>query len=773
MRRYLLIIIAMISLSVFVSAQVEMKGRITDANNGEPIQFINVILYDIKDTTKLVKGTITDLKGEYTLENVIPDIYRIVVSNIEYTPFIKELRVSMPSSGDVLIRNFELRERTYQLSEVAVTAQRKTQYVDKATYTFSQEDVKKARYAKDLLETLPQLTIDVQTQQITTLSGGNVKILLNGAEASDNQLKLIPPDKLLRVEYYDIPPARYATAGTVVNVITKPLDDGYGGGFDLLHAFTTGFGNDNAYFRFNRGKSQFDLEYSVNYRNYKNREKTNYYDYNLLDDARSSQYYSRDTFGYTDNRITLRYTNLIADKYLFQLSLKPNIQARFSHGTSTNEYTANNITESRVGTFDSKTNILSPVIDMYYWTKLPDENEITFDLTGTMFRTRVNEENMEYLLPSYSVALEDLMGLENRKQSLIGEVAHTKKFADLNRLNSGYKIESSWLNSDISNLFGYTEYKSRYLTQYIYSEYSGSRDRFNYRLSLGFTQIYNLSYGNEYNKLLFTPNLVLGYNITDEQSIRLILTREPIIPSVSSLSNNATLIVSDLIRRGNPMLRSGSETTLQLKHSIVNKYIDLTTVLAYGRSSNPINQYFVEDDNYIALTYENATSSELLGGFVSGDVKPFGKDIFTIKVSAVVLQETLKSPIIGTVHNLYIPVSMVVGLNFKNLSLSYRQKIPSFSLEGAFLERDENASHFFARYKKGNFSITSGVYWLFTPSTYKSKSLSQSIVEYTSTTKIWDNRNMVVVGFGWNFSSGKTNTVKRNISNSDNDAVTF
>ena len=53
--------------------------------------------------------------------------------------------------------------------------------------------------------------------------------------ATDNELKMLPPDKVLRVEYYDFPPARYAGAGAVANIITREPQNGYGGGVDLAH----------------------------------------------------------------------------------------------------------------------------------------------------------------------------------------------------------------------------------------------------------------------------------------------------------------------------------------------------------------------------------------------------------------------------------------------------------------------------------------------------------------------------------------------------------
>jgi hypothetical protein len=44
--------------------------------------------------------------------------------------------------------------------EIIIKAQRKKQFADKAVYTFDKEALEKARYAKDLLSTLPELQLD-------------------------------------------------------------------------------------------------------------------------------------------------------------------------------------------------------------------------------------------------------------------------------------------------------------------------------------------------------------------------------------------------------------------------------------------------------------------------------------------------------------------------------------------------------------------------------------------------------------------------------------
>jgi hypothetical protein len=51
----------------------------------------------------------------------------------------------------------------------------------------------------------------------------------------------------------DVPPARYIGLASVVNVITKNLEEGFAMGTTLQHAFTTGFFNDHLFLKYNSG----------------------------------------------------------------------------------------------------------------------------------------------------------------------------------------------------------------------------------------------------------------------------------------------------------------------------------------------------------------------------------------------------------------------------------------------------------------------------------------------------------------------------------------
>ncbi|WP_352421990.1 TonB-dependent receptor [Proteiniphilum sp.] len=777
MIRYIFFTALLFFLITPIFSQVQMRGALTASENGKsiPLGFANMVLYSASDTTRMIAGTVSDLNGNYLFENLETGRYRLVISSIGYKTLCQSLRVVMPSSSDVLVRDYELEEDSQLLSEVTVEGQLRRQYIDKASYSFTAQDVRSSRYSKDLLTKLPELTVDAQSQNLKTVKGGSLLILINGAAATDNDLRLLPPDKVLRVEYYDFPPARYAGAGAVANVITRSLDDGYGGGADLSHAFTTGFANDNLYFGYNKGRHQLAFDYTLNWRHYRKRESEDLFRYIFDGESRESHYSNHNKFGYQTHTIGLKYTNQSVDNYIFQATVKPNFEKRFEDGKSAIRNTFGDEKTDYTGTNRNRTLIQSPVVDLYYWKSLPRESEISANVVGTLFRTSVENDTYEYLSQSGEQTLSDEMELENRKQSLIGEVAYTKK-RGLDSWNVGYKIDANWLDSDINNLLGDFNYRSRYTEQYLYGEFSGMRRKFLYRLSLGAKYITNNSYSNKYTRFVFTPLMMAGYQINYQHTLRLVLTQDTDLPSVSDLSNNAQVITPDIISKGNPMLVNATEIGGGLIYTFNNRFASINTGFLYSYTDKPINEFFVmeTDSRYIARTKENAVYGQEYGGMLSGQLKPFGGDIFSIKTSVQVIHQQLNSHLIGNISNWYCPVNVEAAFQNQRWMLAYQYRFTSMNLRGAYLVRDENQSSFTARYRLNrNLSFSGTMLWTFMPSRYHSETLPGSLVNHQRDTKILDNKSMVLVGVNWNFNKGKDYTTKRTIQNQDKDAATF
>lgn len=69
---------------MWIHAQRKIEGNVKDSQTGKNIAFANVILQLQADTTKNYSGSLTDLEGNFSLDNIPTKSYRIVVSYLGY-----------------------------------------------------------------------------------------------------------------------------------------------------------------------------------------------------------------------------------------------------------------------------------------------------------------------------------------------------------------------------------------------------------------------------------------------------------------------------------------------------------------------------------------------------------------------------------------------------------------------------------------------------------------------------------------------------------------
>ena len=664
--------------------------------------------------------------------------------------------------------------KTKDVQEIILKAQRKKMFADKAVYTFDSEALKEARYANDLLRTLPELRYDPIANAISSTKGGTVLFLINGIEATELQMRTIQPENVVRVEYFDNPPTRWANrADTVVNLITRNPETGYAVGADVSTAPTTGFVNGSAYGNYTRGRNNIGFEYYINLRDYDNRQVDGIYDYELNGSYYGSDEQKRDHFGYTYQSIAARYTNALTDNYAFQVKFNTEILDSFNRSNGVSIFTKDNESNHHTSNKKGSSNYIKPTLDLYFSKKLGKKDELSLNVVGTYFTTNTGEESNEWVTSTEESVFENTMNLRAQQKGLVGEIAHTHEFK-AGKLSSGYRVSNSEIDNQLLNLEGFSQYKVNYLEQYVYTEFAGKKNKWMYRIGAGLTNIHNKSAENTENSWTFSPKLILGYQLAKNQSLRLSTSYAPSSPASNQLSSNVVQMVPNIVSKGNPYLESEKVWQNNLMYSINSKYFDINANAFYYDVDAVINQYFVQDPVYgYALTYENGQNGQKYGLELSGSVKPFGTNQLVIKAVVSPSKEIINTNRGAKVTNTIVDNYFVLSSQLKNWSFEYQFNIPVYQLSGAFLSKNENQNHFFAQYKLNNWSFSTGMYWIGTPSVYKTKSLSESLVNYTRNVNIMNNKSMVVLGVGYNFAKGKKTEIEKKLNNNTAGAATF
>jgi len=749
-------------------SQNSVKGVVTD-NDNLPVPFANVVMYNTLDSTTFKYGGITDLNGNYEIKNVAADNYCLVVSFIGYRNIKDTIAVNGTSP---ILLNYKMEADIKMLNAASVQESRARTLPDKTTYSILPKDIKSSRNALDLTTIVPQIIFDPVNEKISGTNGKPVKILINGLNATEIELKSLRPDQIIRLDHYDVPPARYAEYGNVINIITKSAEDGFAAGINASSAFTTGFGNEMAYFKFNRKQQQFAIDYSLYYRNYSDREQESFYNYNFNGTEYTRTQKLKNAFGYDDHYINFTYTNQKTDNYALKIKLSPNYMGRKNDGNSVIDYDANGELSQRTGNDHTKASVFSPSADIYFWKQMNNKQELAVNIVGTGFLTSNKYYKKEYD-SSHNLVLDDNMDEKNRKQSLIGEVNYSVELKKM-RLNAGYSVETSSMKSDVVNSFESSIYTTSLLKNYLYSEISGQKDKWSYKASIGVSNIKRETVSDKYSNWLFRPSLTVGYNINKNQNLRLSYKKDSAEPSLSELSNNRIFITEHIIRQGNPDLRPSVSNELFLDYSLKTKLFDFQFTPYYRQTTNPINTYFTRSGENIVMASENGEYSETYGMSYSGTIKPFSSNLVTIRFNGQVMNTELRSAQAGSYSHLYTPLWYQINVQHKNILVYYQGNIVGKYLNGPYLSTNENNSHFGARYTRNNLSVFASIYWIFTRSKYRTSTIPESIVNFHNFSWINDNASMFVLGISYNLVKGKSYSEKaRKLQNADRDSGMF
>lgn len=415
-------------------------------------------------------------------------------------------------------------DTTYTLGEVTVNGMRVINKVDRQVLLPTSTMKKHSSNGYDLLNkmTLNGIITNPERQEIRSLRGGGVQVRINDIKANQQDITALRPDEVVRVEYIDNPGVRYSDGSidAVINFVVKRRYAGYVGGLGTMQAFTTGFNNSNAYFKYNYKKSEFCIYYNFSYRGYDERKVDSENTYFFPDGTqRQRQYLGYNTdFMYTTNTVQLGYNLAEPDKYTLNVSL-------YYNQNNTPKYGYNQLAKETsmpdLYIYNKKSKkMYIPSLDIYWSLNLPKKQNITANVVGTYIGTDYNNLSRNYLFsqsPEQSMQADPVndysYSTTGRKYSLISEAIYTKNF---NR--EVFSAGGEYTVSHTDNAYKGAVNTDAVLNSnnlYLFAQLQGKLGVFNYQVGLGanYLAIHQGDIG--YNKWTLRPQLSLSTKITD------------------------------------------------------------------------------------------------------------------------------------------------------------------------------------------------------------------------------------------------------------------
>ena len=495
-----------------------VKGSIVDSKSNEPVQYANVLLKQIKDSSFVV-GTVSGNNGEFILPNVPEGKYYLVVTYIGYKKKTVSGITISENEKEKSLGQIKLEQQNIEMNETQVTGQKMMEEfkLDKKVINVSQDINASGGTALDVLQNQPSVRVDADGN-ISLRGSTSFTVLINGRPGilqGNDALRQIAANTIDNIEIITNPSSKYDAEGAsgIINIILKKSSaynfsgvtnasmgskDKYSGDFTLnynMGSFRL-IGNVNA--RRNISFSYQNVNVSSNLQSgYYNgiadmtrRDSRNQYDgrigfeYDLTDNSTVSLStnigrveFARDydwlldklVHNITSYSLISNRVNLTADYYnaifFYNLKIVPkidelNFEALYTKVNSpTDQFTDEYATDSN---FQNRS--INPSMDIFNNGVTRNEGRIKFDYTHTY-----NEKsNLEFGLQSNinSRTIDNLNRMYDWNTSLwLNDNVYTNNFNFRNNVYAGYLKYSNSI-SDIDFQLGLrSEYNDRVLEQ--------------------------------------------------------------------------------------------------------------------------------------------------------------------------------------------------------------------------------------------------------------------------------------------------------------------
>ncbi len=279
MNSYKKLIIVLTGLLVFssvdLSAQKLSKGSVSgviiETETQKPLEFANVVIRKNSDSS-LVRGSLTDSKGKFMLENIPFGEYKITYSFIGFEISVTPVFVIDGGHINVDLGRLLIANTIKAVEEVVISGEKSTYVnsIDRKVFNVGKDLVSSTGSVSDLLQNVPSVTVDIDG--VISLRGSeSVMILINGKPSAlmgTNRaavLQQMPANSIEKIEVITNPSAKYKPDGTsgIINIVLKK-DHNLGlNGTATINAGNDGRYNGNFTLNYNPGKLNVYLSYSL------------------------------------------------------------------------------------------------------------------------------------------------------------------------------------------------------------------------------------------------------------------------------------------------------------------------------------------------------------------------------------------------------------------------------------------------------------------------------------------------------------------------------
>lgn len=504
------------------------------------------------------------------------------------------------------------------VGEVTVSGNRVVQKNDAQWIYPSETELKHSSNVYSLLGklSLNGIRVDQPSHSLTaTDNRGTVSVRINDVPATMEDMLSIDMSSVVRIEYTDRPGLRYGEdVAYAINIVVKRPQSGYAVGADLTHDLTRRGLSDSFYGRFNTGKSEWGIDYSIGYgdlRGCRVNEKT---DYHLTDGSVKT---------ITRNDISIR-----------QRSLNHNVRLLYSIADSLQvmqmrlKYSGDLLPDKslrEIEIFDRSASIAhrensgrkhSPAFDVYYHRDLGHHQKLTASATVTHIATKSGS--------AYDEGTPCIYNVKGRMWSLMSEVIYENRLKPFT-LTAGAQYNQKLTDNEYA---GDVQSQSLFRSseQYLFGQVSGTLFKcLQYVAGLGGSRRYYRQGKHHHDFHVFRPRVKVSVPLGKGMRLGYDYQRSMQTSKIALVNDVALRLNPMEIQMGNPALKptAVTEHTLQANYNMPRWTVQVEGYAKLNHHPN-MHRYIRTDDNIFIDTQENQPHCDMIvgNGYVRYDIIP-------------------------------------------------------------------------------------------------------------------------------------------------------
>jgi ferric enterobactin receptor len=204
-------------------------GKVTDSVTKQPVDYATISLFKAGAASPF-NGSVTDVKGNFTIDNIANGEYSIRVDFLGYkAKTITNISINN-TNRSVILNSIILSSVNNQLQTVTIVGKAPVveNKIDKMVYNAQNDLTSQGGVALDVLKKVPMVTVDIDGN-VELQGSPSIRFLINGKPSSifgaslSDALQSIPASQIKNIEVITIPGAKYDAAGTggIINIVLK------------------------------------------------------------------------------------------------------------------------------------------------------------------------------------------------------------------------------------------------------------------------------------------------------------------------------------------------------------------------------------------------------------------------------------------------------------------------------------------------------------------------------------------------------------------------